>query len=240
MIPWLLLTYLVGAIPFGLVICTLYGGDQDIRSAGSGNIGATNVKRVYGWRLAIPTLVLDIAKGFVPTLLAVWAWPDANLLWPALVAAAAFLGHCYSIYLEFHGGKGVATGAGGVLAIAPVPTLGAAVIWGILLAATGRSSVASLLAAISLVGLCAWWSPNTIPGVALLAVGICLTHVSNIRRLMAGEESQVVHSVRWGRPAAADAATVVEQGPGGVGISPLWKEARVDPLESHQDLTPPG
>lgn len=238
MIPWLLLTYLVGAVPFGLVICTLYGGDQDIRGAGSGNIGATNVKRVYGWRLALPTLVLDLAKGFVPTLLAVWLWPQAGLWWPALVAAAAFMGHCYSIYLEFRGGKGVATGAGGVLAIAPVPTLLAAGVWGLLLGTTGRSSVASLVAAIALVGFCAWWAPETLWMVGLLAIGIGVTHLSNIRRLMAGEESQVVRSVRWGRQTTVDAASVVEQGPGGVGISPLWKEPRVDPLLVEPEADP--
>lgn len=234
MLPWLLLTYLVGAVPFGLVIATLYGGDQDIRSVGSGNIGATNVLRVYGWRLALPTLVLDIAKGFLPTLGASLLWPERGLWWPALVAAVAFLGHCYSVYLEFRGGKGVATGAGAMLAIAPVPIGLAAAVWALVLALTGRSSVASLVAAIALVGISAWWSPAVIPVVAVLAVGIVVTHLSNIRRIASGQESQVVRSVRVGRKNAADGASVVEQGPGGRGPSPLWKEPTPDPLEPDQ------
>ena len=117
-----------------------------------------------------------------------------------------------------------------MLAIAPVPITLAAVIWASLLALTGRSSVASLLAAIGLVGISAWWSPEIIPVVGLLAVGIVVTHLSNIRRLMAGEERQVVRSVRWGRK-NDDVASVVEQGPGGRAPSPLWKEPMPDPLE---------
>lgn len=237
MLPWLLLTYLVGAVPFGLVISVLYGGDQDIRAVGSGNIGATNVLRVYGWRLALPTLVLDIGKGFLPTLGAVLLWPERGLWWPASVAAVAFLGHCYSIYLEFRGGKGVATGAGAMLAIAPVPIGLAAAIWALLLGLTGRSSVASLLAAIGLVGISAWWSPEVIPVVGLLAVGIVITHLSNIRRLAAGEESQVVRGVRWGRNTSSrTGAAVVDQGPGGRAPSPLWKESVPDPLEPEEDV----
>lgn len=236
MLPWLLLTYLVGAVPFGLVISTLYGGEKDIRAVGSGNIGATNVLRVYGWRLALPTLLLDIGKGFLPTLGALVLWPERGLWWPAVVAAVAFLGHCYSVYLEFRGGKGVATGAGAMLAIAPVPITLAAVIWAVLLGLTGRSSVASLLAAIGLVGISAWWSPQIIPVVGLLAVGIIVTHLSNIRRLAAGQESQVVRGVRWGRKTQATGASVVEQGPGGRGPSPLWKEVVPDPLEPDEDV----
>jgi glycerol-3-phosphate acyltransferase PlsY len=233
-IAWFVLTHLVAAIPFGLVLTTLYGGDDDIRSAGSGNIGATNVARVYGWRLALASLLLDVAKGFFPVLGALWFWPDAGLWWPGAVAANAFLAHCYSVYLEFRGGKGVATGAGGMLAIAPLPTGLAVLVWGVVLAITGRSSVGALTASMALVGICFWLQPEAVPVVVLLAVGIGITHLSNIRRLMSGEEAQIVRPVRWGRASAAvpDTADLVEQGPSGkpVGTS-IWREPVRDPLD---------
>lgn len=234
MIPWLVLTYLVAAVPFGLVLSTLYGGDEDIRSVGSGNIGATNVARIYGWKLAGPAMAMDIAKGFVPVLGATLLWPDLGLWWPGLVAATAFLAHCFSVYLEFRGGKGVATGAGGMLAIAPLPTLLAGGIWTLVLVTTGKSSVGALTAAIGLIGLSMWLQPDVVPVVVLLAMGIGLTHLSNIRRLMQGKESQVMRPVRWrGNRAAADAPELLlEQSPSGAALGPsVWREPVLDPLE---------
>jgi glycerol-3-phosphate acyltransferase PlsY len=241
-IAWLLLTYLVAAIPFGLVLTTLYGEDADIRSTGSGNIGATNVARVYGWRLALPVLLLDIAKGFFPVLGATMLWSDAGLWWPALVAFVAFVAHCFSAYLEFRGGKGVATGAGGMLVIAPVPTLCAIGVWLTMLAITGKSSLGALLAATALVGFAWFLQPDVVPVVILLALGIGFTHVSNIRRLMRGQEGQVVRPVRWGRasdgPDGSDARSLLEQGPGGTPSAPaLWKEESLDPLEMPNDVS---
>jgi acyl phosphate:glycerol-3-phosphate acyltransferase len=230
---YLLLVYLVAAVPFGLVLTTLYGGDVDVRTAGSGNIGATNVARVYGWRLAGPALGLDLLKGYLPVLLAPFVL-DAGLWWATLVGAVAFVGHCWPVYLEFRGGKGVATGAGVMLAIAPVPTLFASVLWGLVLALTGRSSVAALTATVGLVALAAWLRPGVLPVAALLALGIAARHVANIRRLVRGEESQVVRPVRWNR--RTDTLTpeeVLAQGPAGTEASvPLWHEPIEDPLEA--------
>lgn len=124
-----------------------------------------------------------------------------------------------------------------MLAIAPVPTLLAAMVWALLLGGTGRSSVASLVAAMALVGLCTWWAPHTVPGVVVLAIGIGITHISNIRRLMAGEEAQVVRSVRWGRKVNDDVASIVDQGPGGKAAGPLWKEAVPDPMRPERDIS---
>jgi glycerol-3-phosphate acyltransferase PlsY len=119
----LLGAYLIGAIPSG-VILTRIAGAGDIRQAGSGNIGATNVYRVAGRRLGIITLVCDALKGVLPlaALLALGGRSPAQL---ALVAAAAFLGHCYPVYLGFKGGKGVATALGIFLVLSPLSVLGA-------------------------------------------------------------------------------------------------------------------
>jgi len=94
---FLLWTYVVAAIPFGLVLTTLWGAEGDLRNEGSGNIGATNVARVFGWKLAAPVLVLDAGKGAVPVLIANLWWPQAGPFWLALVAITAFVGHCWSV-----------------------------------------------------------------------------------------------------------------------------------------------
>jgi glycerol-3-phosphate acyltransferase PlsY len=236
---YLVLTYLVAAIPFGLVVTTLYGGDVDLRAAGSGNIGATNVARLFGWRLALPVLLLDIGKGFVPVLLAPLVWPDGGVLWGGVVGLVAFLGHCYPAYLEFRGGKGVATGGGAMLALAPIPSLVAVGVWGGLLLVTGRSSVAALGATLGVVVLAGVLQPQVVWVAALLAVGVAIRHVANIRRLMAGEERAVIHPVRWGRRRAEKPSPeeLLLQGPSGSEATvPLWREEVVDPLEA----TDPG
>ncbi len=223
MTAYLLLVYLLGAVPFGLVVTTLYGNDVDIRRAGSGNIGATNVGRVFGWRIAAAVLALDIAKGFFPTLFA-WCLFDSGIWWPCVVGLMAFVGHCWPVYLQFRGGKGVATAAGVLLALAPVPTLGAAAVWGGLLAGTGRSSIAALGATLASMFLVAWWNPSLILLVATLGVGILVRHLTNIGRLVRGEESEIVRPVRWGgraRPVSAE--EVLAQGPGGGEAVPVWK-----------------
>ena len=227
-----MLTYLVAAVPFGLVVTTLYGRDADIRRAGSGNIGATNVARVYGWGLAAWVVALDAAKGFAPVMLARLAWPDVGMTWPGIVALTAFIAHCYPVYLEFKGGKGVATGAGGLLALSVWVTVPAVAVWMALLKASGRSSVAALGAATALVGFAWWLDPAVLGVVVVLCLGILTTHVPNIRRLIRGEEKTIVRPVRWGRAIedATQADVLLAQGPAGGRAPPLWKEAH-DPLE---------
>lgn len=235
----LVLTALAAGIPFGVVITTLYGEDADIRDAGSGNIGATNVARVHGWRLAGPVLALDLGKGLVPVLFARVAWPEAGLAWLGVVGFTAFLGHCFSIFLELRGGKGVATGAGALLGIVPGPTACGVVVWIGLLTLTGRSSVAALGATLGVVGLVGLWVPEALPVVLLFALGIGATHTPNVRRLIRGEEDPIVRPVRWGR--AAEPEDVLDQPLAGSGEPvALWKmpaPAPPDPPPTHE---PPG
>jgi glycerol-3-phosphate acyltransferase PlsY len=225
---FLLFSYLLAAVPFGLVVTTLYGADVDIRAAGSGNIGATNVARVYGWRLGAAVIALDASKGLVPVLLARAWWPEAGLWWPAVVLAVCFVGHCFPVYLEFHGGKGVATGAGGLLALSPWVTLPAVALWIALLGLTGRSSVAALGATTGAILLAWWLDPPLTPYVAALALGVVATHVPNLRRLLQGEERPVVPPVRWNRAASEhrDPRAMLEQGPAGGQPTSIWKEER--------------
>ena len=236
MLIFLGLTYLIASLPFGVIVTTLWGGDVDIRAAGSGNIGATNAARVYGWGLAAPVVALDVAKGFVPVLIARLVWPDLELWWASMIAVTAFVGHCYSIYLEFRGGKGVATGAGGLLAVTPIPTLIAAAVWGAVLAWTGRSSVAALLSAMVLVVVATLYNPYVVPLVLVLAVGVVITHLTNIGRLVRGQETAVIQPVRWRRSGTGedeDTDRALQEAPGGQGnpLPALWIEENVDPIQ---------
>lgn len=220
-------------MPFGLVVSTLYGDDADIRAVGSGNIGATNVVRVYGWRLGGWVVAFDAGKGLVPVLLARLLWPELGLWWPGLVALWCFGAHCFPAYLEFNGGKGVATGAGGLLALSPWVTVPAVGVWVTMLAATGRSSVAALTSVVSVVALAWFVHPEVLPIVGLFGVGVFLTHATNIRRLVRGEEKQVVRPVRWSRggdEAVPSAEQILAQGPGGGAVAPApWRDDD-DPL----------
>ncbi|MCA9491948.1 MAG: glycerol-3-phosphate 1-O-acyltransferase PlsY [Myxococcales bacterium] len=228
---WLVWTYLVASIPFGLVVTTLWGGDEDIRTTGSGNIGATNVARVHGWRLAGVVIALDVAKGFLPVLGARLLWPDAGHVLLGAVLMTAFLAHCFPVWLEFRGGKGVATGAGGLLALAPWVTMPAVAVWLAVLGVSGRSSVAALTATLSIVVFSWWVDPAVLGVVLMLALGILLTHVPNLRRLVRGEEAALIRPVRWGRQAPVlDADRVLEEGPAGQ-APPVWREKIPDPLE---------
>jgi acyl phosphate:glycerol-3-phosphate acyltransferase len=226
MVVYVVLAYLLAAVPFGLVVTTLYGGDADIRTSGSGNIGATNVARVYGWGLAASVVALDIAKGFVPVLLARALWPDAGPWWPALVLMTAFVAHCFPVYLEFRGGKGVATAAGGLLALTPWVALAAGAVWALTLRLSGRSSIAALAGTVTVVAVAGLVDPAVLPVVLLVAAGIVATHVPNIRRLARGEEGTVVRPVRWGRASEAqvDTEALLRQGPAGGSAAPAWKD----------------
>ena len=181
------LGYLLGSIPFGLLVARL-AGLGDIRQIGSGNIGATNVLRTGSRSAAALTLLLDLAKGFAAVVIAAGWGEDAVLL----AAGGAIIGHMFPIWLGFRGGKGVATALGVVMALAWPVALAAALVW---LAATllfRYSSLASLVAAVVGAALAPFladpMTATTIAGIALL---IILRHHANIRRLLAGTESRI-------------------------------------------------
>lgn len=193
-----LAAYLLGAIPNGLLIARLKG--IDIRTVGSGNIGATNVFRSVGRGWGILTFALDALKGLIPA----WGFP---LLWarmtgqPAnpdfgiLFGVAAIAGHNWPVYLGFKGGKGVATSAGVLIGIAPAAVLVGAVCWGLVCFLSRYVSLASIAAAVA-VPVAGWflYRPSRgllLPGVlALLGLVIIVRHKANIQRLLKGTENR--------------------------------------------------
>lgn len=182
-----LLGYGFGSIPFGLILTKLAGG-EDIRSIGSGNIGATNVLRTGNKGLAAATLLLDLAKGFVPVYLAwLWFWQDMG--WTALFAV---IGHCFPVWLGFKGGKGVATNAGVSFGLGWPIGLAYALVWLGVLAVTRISSVAGMSAVVA-AAAAAWFlgRPTFVIVLAIIAVLIIWLHRENIKRLMAGTEPKV-------------------------------------------------
>jgi|SRR5436190_14748289 len=185
----MVLGYLCGSIPFGVWLVKLLKG-VDIRSVGSHNIGATNVWRTFGWRLGLPVMVLDILKGFVPTLVATLV---AGHLAGVLTGAAAMVGHARPVFLRFaKGGKMVATAAGAFLGVAPLLGLAGAGVWLLMFVVFRYASLASIVAAVSLAPL-AWGMGYPWPVVAFGAaagVGVVVLHRANIRRLLAGEENR--------------------------------------------------
>jgi len=189
-VTFLITTFLLAAVPFGLVLTSMLT-DMDIRSSGSGNIGATNVYRLAGRRLGIATLTCDILKGFVPTLLSLWVMD--GVIGVSLTILAAFLGHCYSPYLAFRGGKGVATGVGGFLAAAPLAALLATCAWIGIVAFTRKSSLGALVGlAVMVAGLTIFTSTRALlPVAAVMGALVLWRHRSNIRRLLSGTESRV-------------------------------------------------
>jgi len=198
---WCLLAFLSGSIPFGLILVRL-AGKGDVRKTGSGNIGATNVMRAGGKALGITTLVLDVAKGFVPVLLAKHAGLPAQFL--AFVALAAVLGHMFTPWLKFKGGKGVATALGVALGYhAPMvlPSLAAFLLLVILFRYVSLGSiVAGLVLVLGAAGVFGAWFRLPVaepygawPIVAwtLLAFLVIERHSANIKRLLQGTESKL-------------------------------------------------
>ncbi|MCV2863919.1 glycerol-3-phosphate 1-O-acyltransferase PlsY [Defluviimonas sp. WL0075] len=183
-----LLGYLLGSVPFGLVI-TRALGLGDVRKIGSGNIGATNVLRTGSKPAALATLLLDGGKGAVAVLIArAFAGEDAA----QMAGLSAFLGHLYPVWLGFKGGKGVATFLGTVIALAWPVGLAACATWLTAAVVTRRSSLGALVAA----ALCVLWAPLLGHGslvilIAILAVLVFWRHRSNIARIIAGEEPKI-------------------------------------------------
>ena len=187
----LVLGYLAGSIPFGLLVVQATRG-VDVRSQGSGNIGATNVARVAGKGLGVLVLALDALKGALPVLLARTLEPEPVVA--AGVGLAAFAGHVAPPWLGFRGGKGVATALGVLAVLAPRAALAGAVTYGLVLLALRISSLGSLLAGVVAVTV-AWLVPGTPPPFAALASVLFLamlwTHRGNIGRLLRRGEPRV-------------------------------------------------
>jgi glycerol-3-phosphate acyltransferase PlsY len=181
--------YLLGSIPFGLVLTRL-AGTQDIRTIGSGNIGATNVLRTGRKGLAAATLVGDALKGSVAVWLAMWSGgPDLG----ALAALGAFLGHLFPVWLNFKGGKGVATYIGLLLALAWPVAIFFCVAWVVVAALTRYSSLAALIASAATPAFL-WWYQHDLQNAGLflvLSVLLWIMHRGNIARLVSGREGKI-------------------------------------------------
>jgi len=193
----LLIGYLFGSIPFGLILTRL-GGLGDVRKIGSGNIGATNVLRTGNKKLAAATLLADLLKGFFPVYIAghvfyqTYLIPEAS--WGPMPAAAlgAVVGHCYPVWLKFKGGKGVATNAGVSLGLGWPIGLAYAVVWIAVLAIGRISSVAGMSAVVAAALAAALFGyQEFIPVLVVIAALIVWLHQENIARLLRGEEPRV-------------------------------------------------
>lgn len=181
------IAYLVGSIPFGLVLTRL-AGLGDIRRIGSGNIGATNVLRTGRKSLALLTLLLDGGKGAAAVLVAKTLGPDMAVL----AAAGAVLGHCFPVWLKFKGGKGMATFVGILLALAPWVGVAAGATWLVVAALLRYSSLATILAALASPAYAYWladWQRMEV--IAAMGLLVVLRHHANIRRLVRGRESKI-------------------------------------------------
>ena len=182
------IAYLIGSIPFGIVLTRL-AGLGDLRTQGSGNIGATNVLRTGRKDLAAATLILDAGKGAAAVMLA-WQWgPDIALM----AAYGSILGHLFPVWLRFHGGKGVATTLGVHLALALPMGAAACATWLVVAAVTRYSSLAALIATAATPAY-AWWIVHDLQLVqyaAIIAVIVWLRHLGNIGRLLRGQESKI-------------------------------------------------
>lgn len=196
---WLIASYLLGAVPTSHVVSRTIAG-IDLRQHGSGNLGATNLYRVLGWRYAVPVALFDIAKGVIPVL--VFApQVSASELFAISCGVAAILGHVFSIFVGFKGGKGVATAAGVMLALTPVALGVAALVWILVVRLSGYVSLGSIAAAAVLpVAVYLLDQPKT-PELLWIDIAVALAvivlHRRNISRLLQGTEN------RFGRRAAS-------------------------------------
>lgn len=192
----LVASYLLGSIPFGLLIVKARGG-LDIRSTGSGNIGAANVARNAGMLLGLLTLLLDAGKGY----LGVWIaarYTGGNMRWVMAAAVAAVIGHMFPIWLRFRGGKGVATALGVFLLICPMAVAAAAGFWLLVVLFWRYSSLGSMVAAAALPALVyLFYAPRHAPpnyvllSTILISVLVLAKHYPNMARLVAGKEKRL-------------------------------------------------
>jgi glycerol-3-phosphate acyltransferase PlsY len=186
----LVVVYLIGAIPVGFLVARAAGG-IDIRSKGSGTIGATNVLRTLGPVPAVLTLLGDVVKGYVAVRVAEVIGPEP--VWEAAGALLAIVGNCWPVFLRFKGGKGVATALGAFLRLTPAAIAPAAIVWIALVAAFRYVSLASILATVSLVigGWILGYSPMYTAAAVCAAALIVWRHHENVKRLLSGTEHRL-------------------------------------------------
>ena len=187
--------YLLGSIPFGLLLTRL-SGRGDLRDIGSGNIGATNVMRTGAKGLAALTLLLDAAKGAAAVIIAQYAWPDGSFH----AAAGALIGHLYPLWLKFKGGKGVATLLGVIAPLLPIAAIIYALLWVGMLLVWRISSVAGMVAVVSAPITAAVMGERALfPIFLLFAILVIWKHRENIQRLVAGTEPAIGQSTDEGK-----------------------------------------
>lgn len=184
---WLLaaLAYLLGSLSFAILL-SRRAGMPDPRASGSGNAGATNMLRVAGRKLAILTLLGDLAKGLVPVLLAKAL--GLSLQAQAWIGLCSVIGHLFPLYFNFRGGKGVATAAGMLLGLYPPALLLAVVVWSLTFQLTRTSSLAALIAIPLTLPLLAWQAPQALVPMAVLTLLVIWRHRGNLKALYAGRE----------------------------------------------------
>jgi glycerol-3-phosphate acyltransferase PlsY len=189
MVPWILIGYAVGSVPFAFLLARRAG--IDVRVAGSGNVGAANVLRTSGAHLGVAVMALDITKGIAAVLAAQAA--AGSMPSAAAAGAAAIVGHIYPVWLRFHGGKGVAVAAGVFSVLAPVATVAAAAVFLSTVWATRVVSLGSVAATVTLPSIA--WIAGAPPSVLIAALGtgalIVFRHRANLRRILKGTERRV-------------------------------------------------
>ena len=217
-VAWLPLVYLLGAIPTSYLVARAVAG-VDLREYGSKNLGATNLYRLLGWGAAVPVALFDIAKGAGPVLLFL-AIGRGPTWWALVVGCAAVLGHVFSPFVRFRGGKGIASAAGVFLAYVPGAIGADAIVWVSLVAGTGYVSLGSVSAAVAfpiLVALLYPGRPEALWVAVAVAVFVIFNHRSNLRRLMAGTEARFGHRKQAAldaRRSAHDTSDAPPAGPG--------------------------
>jgi len=189
-IVYLIITYLLGSIPFGLIIGKLFG--KDIRKEGSGNIGATNVTRVLGKKAGLLVLILDTSKGFLPIYIAKSIF-DIKIV--SLLAIVSVIGHCFSIFLKFKGGKGVATAMGVLIALSFKAALIVIMFWLGVFLVSGYVSLASMLSASISWVIINFIENNIYYTYAAFIIGLIIIfkHKDNLDRLLKGTEYRFLH-----------------------------------------------
>lgn len=202
-LPWFVGSYLLGAVPTSYLVMRMVRG-VDLRTVGSGNLGATNLYRQLGWRFAIPVGLFDMAKGALPVVAGL-RLAGSGMAVALGLGAAAVIGHVYSVFVGFKGGKGVATGAGVVLGLAPWAFVVSLGVWGLVVWLSGYVSLGSVLAALVFPGATWLLHPEQRPILwmhLVLAAMIVVLHRANLRRLAAGTENRFG---RHGPPASRGA-----------------------------------